>query len=99
MVGMAEMDGGSVDLVIADPPYFQGEGVQACEYVHLLLGASDTAVPRFRHTPRLQVRHSHLAQDQRRASVWWQVYARHGVYRVRQGERCATIRHGGDNIN
>lgn len=26
MVGMAEMDGGSVDLVIADPPYFQGEG-------------------------------------------------------------------------
>ena len=24
--GMAAMDGGSVDLVIADPPYFQGEG-------------------------------------------------------------------------
>ena len=24
--GMAEMDGGSVDLVIADPPYFQGDG-------------------------------------------------------------------------
>ena len=26
MVGMAEMDCGSVDLVIADPPYFQGDG-------------------------------------------------------------------------
>ena len=26
MEGMAAMDGGSVDLVIADPPYFQGEG-------------------------------------------------------------------------
>ena len=26
MAGMAAMDGGSVDLVIADPPYFQGEG-------------------------------------------------------------------------
>ena len=26
MDGMAAMDGGSVDLVIADPPYFQGEG-------------------------------------------------------------------------
>lgn len=26
MAGMAAMDSGSVDLVIADPPYFQGEG-------------------------------------------------------------------------
>ena len=26
MEGMAAMDGGSVDLVIADPPYFQGNG-------------------------------------------------------------------------
>lgn len=26
MDGMAAMDGGSVDLVIADPPYFQGDG-------------------------------------------------------------------------
>ena len=26
MEGMAAMDGGSVDLVIADPPYFQGDG-------------------------------------------------------------------------
>lgn len=26
MAGMAAMDGGSVDLVIADPPYFQGDG-------------------------------------------------------------------------
>lgn len=26
MVGMSAMDGGSVDLVIADPPYFQGDG-------------------------------------------------------------------------
>ena len=26
MEGMAEMDSGSVDLVIADPPYFQGNG-------------------------------------------------------------------------
>ena len=29
MDGMAAMDGGSVDLVIADPPYFQGSGTTA----------------------------------------------------------------------
>lgn len=29
MDGMASMDGGSVDLVIADPPYFQGNGTTA----------------------------------------------------------------------
>lgn len=70
--------------------------MQACEHVHILLGATDTAVPRFRKTPRLQVRHSDLAQDQRRSSVQRQVHARHGVYRVHQGERCATLWHGGD---
>ena len=29
MDGMVAMDGGSVDLVIADPPYFQGSGTTA----------------------------------------------------------------------